>query len=126
MPSRKSSKPSLRAIRRERGFNNRLKKLSKKHPDITTSVSTALDHIALQGPTSAILLPRVAGQPVYKKRLRLGNKGKRGGARLIFYCSDETVVALFIYTKSVKESVPPKEISEALEKTGLLKNSDEV
>ena len=45
--------------------------------------------------------------------------GKRRGARLIAYCDDERVVALFVYTKSALGVLPEGVIREALDAAGL-------
>ena len=44
---------------------------------------------------------------------------ERGGARLIVYCDDERVVALFVYVKSATELIPEKAIRTALEAAGI-------
>ena len=40
--------------------------------------------------------------------------GKRRGARIIYYCDEERVVALFIYAKNTISDIPVKEIKDAL------------
>ena len=58
--------------------------------------------------------------PVYKRRLPLDGKGKRGGARLIYYCDGERIVLLAIYAKSAREDIPTRAINEALSNAGLV------
>ena len=60
-----------------------------------------------------------AGTQSSKERLPLHGAGKRGGARLIVYCDDERVVALFVYVKSATELIPEKAIRKALEAAGI-------
>jgi len=46
--------------------------------------------------------------------------GKRKGARIIYFCDEERVVALFVYAKNSLSDVPVNEIRAALNATGLL------
>ena len=111
----------MREIKCVDKFTRDLKQLSKKHSDIDASVTDTLNKIAHGGLEKADhLIPGLDGYPVYKRRLGLGNKGKRGGARLIFYFTEEILIALFVFAKSSIEDVSPKEISEALQSAGLL------
>ena len=111
----------MREIRRTDGSTRNLKQLSKKHGDLETSVSDALANIATAGPADNDHLIRgLGGQPVYKRRMGLGKKGKRGGARLIFYCDEESLIALFAYAKNKKEDILSAEIADALGRAGLL------
>ena len=59
-------------------------------------------------------IPGLGGEPVFKVRLRLGGRGKRGGARMIYYCSDKLVLAMFIYAKSDEYDIPRPQIRDAL------------
>ena len=61
----------------------------------------------------------LSGLPVYKGRIPLSGTGKRGGARLIYYCDEQSLVLLFIYAKNAKSGVPVKEINDALLQAGL-------
>ena len=101
-------------------FTNDLKQLSKKHPDICDTVTGTLKEIAHRGlEKTDHCIPGLGGHPVYKRRLGLGNKGKKGGARLIFYFTKDILMALFVYAKGSKEDVSPKEIAEALQSVEL-------
>ena len=65
-------------------------------------------------------IPNLDGLPVFKQRLRLGGRGTRSGARIIYYCDSELVVALALYTKSDRADIPRKEIRQALKAAGLV------
>lgn len=58
--------------------------------------------------------PTLDGLPVFKDRLGYGNVGKRGGARVIYYCDDGRVVPLFVYVKAKDADIPAHEIRAAL------------
>ena len=110
----------MRKIKRVDKFNRDLRKLSKKHPDINASITGALDEISRKGlENTDNLIPGLGGRPVYKRRLKLGNKGKQAGVRLIFYFTESILIALFVYAKGSKENVPPREIAEALKSVEL-------
>ena len=110
----------MRKIEHVDKFSNDLKQLSKKYPNIGASVSDILKEISHRGlETTDNCIPGLRGHPVYKRRLRLGNKGKKGGARLIFYFTEDILIALLVYAKSSKEYVSPKEIEEALQSVKL-------
>ena len=115
--SKLSQRKNLREIKRSDRFENDLKSVLKKHPDLGRPVSDAIEKIAASGtePTD----DRIGGvgkQPVFKRRLKLRNTGKRGGARLIFYCSEDLVVPLFLYLKTNKSDILPAEITRALKR----------
>ena len=110
----------MRKIKRVDKFNKNLKQLSKNHPDIDASITGTLDDISRKGlEKTDNLIPGLGGHTVYKRRLGLGNKGKKGGVRLIFYFTEDILIALFVYAKGSKEDVPPKEIAEALQSVEL-------
>ena len=78
-------------------------------------MKAALDVYAAGGPShSSDRIPGLDDQPVYKDRLALRNQGRRGGARIIYYCDAHTVQAMFLYLKSDQADIPTKEIKEAL------------
>lgn len=103
-----------RQITRTEAFESHLKRLSRKYPDFPSAVGKFLNEAAKRKVPVGDQIPGLAGEPVYKARLPLGNKGKRGGARLIYYCSPDRVVALYAYAKSDIEDVPAKQIRDAL------------
>ena len=97
---------SVRDIRHTSTFARDLKRLSRKHRGLINTVEDALKKYAAGGPVDNTLIPGLNEQPVFKERLPLVGVGKRGGARLIYYCDDKLVLALFVYTKSEQQSVP--------------------
>ena len=87
---------SARKIECTKTFEGNLKDLSKKHPDLSDAVDAALAGYAATGESSASSkIPRMKGSPVFKERLAFGNQGKRGAARIIYYCDSELVVPMF-------------------------------
>ena len=107
------------------GFARSRKRCSKKNPGLDEAIADAVNRYAAKGPTGADQIPNLNGCPVFKERLRPRNRGSRGGARIIFYCDDVYVVPLFLYMKSDREDVPPKEIISALKEIGLYRSDDE-
>ena len=66
-------------------------------------------------------LRRVEGLPVFKMRIPAQGRGKRSGARVIYYCDQESLLPLLIYVKSEKADMSPadrKQIGNALQATG--------
>ena len=111
----------MRDIRRGERFGKCLKSLARKHKSAPEDVERALSQCAENGPPArADQIRNLGGLPVFKQRLRLGDKGTRGGARLIYYCDEECVVALFLYSKSDQEDIAVKELRDALAAAGLL------
>lgn len=101
-------------------FDKQLDSLSGKHPDIYAKVTERLRECCKNGPArSGHKLRRTGGLPVFKERLAVGTAGKRGGARLIYYCDREKVVALFIFVKAARADVPSKEVQIALKAANL-------
>lgn len=103
-------------------FEGYLKSLTKKrYPDLEKTVREFLEDRARSGAdATSQKIPGVGGGSVFKNRLRLGNMGKRKGARIIFYCDEERVVPLFIYAKNQIADIPVNEIKDALREFGLL------
>ena len=102
-------------------FTNSLKQLSKKYPELRNTVEDALKQYAATGaPRSSDKIPGLDGHPVFKERLRLRDKGQRGGARIIYFCDSDRVLALFLYVKASQTDVPTKEIREALKSARVL------
>jgi len=101
-------------------FADDLKHLAKKEPDLGQVVTDQLAAIAgCQGRLPGDLIPGIGGAPVYKVRLACGHRGKRGGYRLIYYCAEQLVRALFIYRKSDEANIHSKVIANALKAAGL-------
>ena len=90
-------------------------RLSRKHPGLVDTVEDALKEYAAGGSAgTSMRIPGLNERPVFEERLPVDGKGKRGGVRLIYYCDEKLVVAIFVYTKSEQQNVHRKEIREAL------------
>ena len=97
------------------GFSKSLKLLIRKHPDLQDTVRVYLDECSTSGtPRTSHRIPKLGEYSAFKDRLPLRGVGKRGGARIIYFCDADCVVALFLYTKSSRENIPLKEIKRAL------------
>ena len=70
-------------------------------------------------------IPNLGGRPVFKERLKLGSKGTRAGARVIYYCDAERIDRLFVYSKADTSDIPTDEIRRALTESGLLNESSD-
>lgn len=105
-----------REVVRSDRFNRALRSLTrKKYPDLENTVQKFLADCSNSGaPATSHKIPTVGSNSVFKSRLRLGGMGKRRGARIIYYCDEERVVALFIYAKNAVSDIPVKEIRDAL------------
>ena len=109
-----------REILRTEAFERSLRRLARRYPDLPDMITQALRKYAIDGPSSMRYRQQgVGGRPIFKERLTLRGTGKRGGARLVVYCDDERVVALFVYVKSATELIPEKAIRKALEESGI-------
>lgn len=86
-------------------------------------VEEALELRRKQGPGQEdYLLKRVNGRPVFKMRVQAQGRGKSGGARVIYYCDHERLLALLIFLKSKKADMSSedlKQIQAALQDAGL-------
>ena len=112
---------AAREIEVSNSFARSLKQLSKKHLGLNDEVNDALERAADSGPApTADKIPGLDGHPIFKERLRLRNQGRRGAARIIYYCDKRRVFGLFLFVKADQEDVSTKEIREALKSTGLL------
>ena len=102
-----------RRIERTDVFNSDVERLARKHRDFEGTVDEFLK-AARRGAPDGMQIPGLGGAPVFKVRLPLGDKGKRGGARLIYYCSPDLVLAMYAYAKSDTEDIPVTQIRDAL------------
>jgi len=103
-------------------FEDNLKKLAKKERAIDQVAREALSEIAAAEHVPGDQIPGLGGAPVYKLRLACGNRGKRGGYRLIFYCAERLVRGMFVYKKTETEDIPTKVIAFALKAAGLIED----
>jgi len=109
-----------RQVERTASFANDLKALSKKHPALGQRVDEALAEYAANGKShTSHQIPYLNSLPVFKDRLAFGDRGKRGAARIIYFCDQDRVLALFLYTKGQQSDVPRNEIRAALKSAGL-------
>ena len=116
---------AARRVERTSKFISCVKQLSKKHPKLTDAIDKTLRAFASANTPPGDKIPNLKGQPVFKKRIPLGrDQGQQGGGRIIYYCDDNRVLALFLYGKGDQTNKPPKEILEALKKYGLLDAPD--
>lgn len=105
----------MREIRTSKTFDRSLHTLGRKYRDIVKNYRREIRRVVKDGPDARFRLSGMVDQaPVYKRRLALDGKGKRSGARLIYYCDDRWVIPLFIYAKSAQDDIPTKEINDAL------------
>lgn len=112
----------VRSVDRTDQFEKDLESLTKKkYPDLEETVREFLKDCSKSGAVApSHKIPGVGKDSVFKSRLPLGNMGKRKGARIIYSCDDERVVALFVYAKNQTSDIPVNEIKEALRDFGLL------
>ena len=103
-------------ITASKSFNKELKRLGKRYASLADDYETLL-HDLKQNPTLGTDL----GRGLRKVRMRISSKGKgkSGGARVITFTViasvDETTInLLYIYDKSERENISPKEIDALL------------
>ena len=74
----------------------------------------ALESAIAANPFSGDVIPGLRG--IRKLRFGLGNKGKRGGGRAVYFLMlpEDVAVMLFAYAKSEKEDMSPAEKKAAL------------
>ena len=111
-----------RTVVRSSRFDRDLRSLTKKkYPDLKETVQRFLTRCGKSGvPAVSHKIPGVGNNSVFKSRLALRGMGKRKGARIICFCDEERVVALFVYAKNSLSDVPGNEIRAALNAVGLL------
>lgn len=109
-------------ITASKSFNKELKRLGKRYASLADDYETLL-HDLKQNPTLGTDL----GRGLRKVRMRISSKGKgkSGGARVITFTViasvDETTInLLYIYDKSERENISPKEIDALLIANGFI------
>lgn len=87
-------------IVRTRRYLKDLKRIGAPTPDIT-----AMESSIVADPTIGVVIPGLGG--VRKLRFKLGNKGKRGGGRAVYYfmTADDVVLMLAAYAKNDKSDL---------------------
>ena len=80
-------------------FDRGLKFLAKKDRELTNQVHQALKSRQVKGPDRSRdhLLRNFRGLPVFKTKVQAQGRGKRGGARVVYYCDNERLLALQVY-----------------------------
>ena len=109
-------------ITASKSFNKELKRLGKRYASLADDYETLL-HDLKQNPALGTDL----GRGLRKVRMRISSKGKgkSGGARVIMFTViasvDETTInLLYIYDKSERENISPKEIDALLIANGFI------
>ena len=109
-------------ITASKSFNKELKRLGKRYASLADDYETLL-HDLKQNPALGTDL----GRGLRKVRMRISSKGKgkSGGARVITFTViasvDETTInLLYIYDKSERENISPKEIDALLIANGFI------
>lgn len=112
-------------ITASKSFNKELKRLGKRYASLADDYETLL-HDLKQNPALGTDL----GRGLRKVRMRISSKGKgkSGGARVITFTViasvDETTInLLYIYDKSERENISPKEIDALLIANGFIAQS---
>lgn len=95
-----------RRVERTDAFKSDVKRLARKHRNFARTVDKFLEDAARRDVPDGRQIPGLAGAPVFKVRLPLAGMGKRGGARLIYYCSPALVLAMYAYAKGEAEDIP--------------------
>ena len=106
------------------GFAGNLQSFAKRKrdPGLPKRVHQALASRLEQGPGNDPRLKKIKGLPVFKMRVPAQGRGKRGGARVIYYHDHERLLALSIFLKCEKADMSPadrKQIKNALHDAGL-------
>ena len=109
----------VKEIRYSPAFESDLAKLARRHRHLPGRVEAELAAIASGQTATARRIPGLDGAPVFKQRLPVDGRGKRGGARLIYYDTDVLVLALCIYVKADHANVPNAEVRQALSAAGI-------
>jgi len=101
------------SVRATQVFKRDLKRIAKKHPNITSDIAVLAEELS-ENPMKGSPL----GKGCFKVRLRITDlgKGKSGGARVIthFYVEQDTVYLLTMYLKSDGDSIDDNTIKDIL------------
>ena len=113
-----------RCLKHSSGFENNLQSFAnRKDPRLTERVHKELTSRLEQGPPgNDHRLSGFQNLPVFKMRVPAQGRGKSGGARVVYYCDQESLLPLLIYVKSKKADMSPadrKQIKDALQDAGL-------
>ncbi len=91
---------------------------------LALSERTAIENAIADNPTRYPVIPGTGG--IRKARAARGNKGKRGGARIVFYFwqVEETIFMLTAYAKSNQEDLSSDEKKQIKALVDLLKEEE--
>lgn len=95
---------------RTRRYLKDLKRLGASVADVY-----ALEHAIAADPSIGDVIPGLGG--IRKVRFGIGNKGKRGGGRAIYFVivADDMAIMLFAYAKNEQEDLTKEQRKAALE-----------
>lgn len=101
-------------------FQRSLDRLAKKHQSLPKVIDDFLQQAILHGRTwRCQQIRQVDENPVFKVRIKITGVSLSRCPRLIYFCDDDRVIGLFVYTKNQRTDVPPQEIIDALNEIGL-------
>src|SRR5690606_31347047 len=85
-----------------------------KRVGATVDDVAALEQAIATDPAAGDLVPGLGG--IRKIRFGIGNRGKRGGGRAIYFLivSDDIVIMIFAYPKNAQEDLTPDQRKAAL------------
>ncbi|MCL2662831.1 MAG: type II toxin-antitoxin system RelE/ParE family toxin [Oscillospiraceae bacterium] len=92
-----------------------------EHLGLTEKDIEDIEDFLLTNPTAGNMIPGTGG--VRKVRIRLPNRGKRGGARIVYvdFTHYKKMYMLTVYSKGVKENLTQAEKSELKNLVNVLK-----
>ena len=105
-----------RTVKEAKEFKRACKKIYRKHRGLSSRVQATLNDLALDRIPDGSRFPGFDEEPVYKIRCGTGTIGTRKGARILYYKTNEALVALYIYLKSDLASVSDKFIRDILDR----------
>jgi len=105
-----------RTVKEAKEFKRACKKLYRKHRGLSSRVQATLNNLALDKIPDGNQFPGFDEEPVYKIRCGTGTIGTRKGARILYYKTNEVLIALYIYLKSDMAGVSDKFIRDILER----------
>lgn len=101
-------------IRFSRYFLRNVKQLLKTSSQVIDRVESFADQLR-QGEKPGDQIPGI-GYPVYKARLSSGQKGKRGGYRIVYYIHlPAQILLIAIYMKARQENISPEVLRRIIE-----------
>ncbi|MEJ1962026.1 MAG: type II toxin-antitoxin system RelE/ParE family toxin [Gammaproteobacteria bacterium] len=82
---------------------------------LTDDEFCALQNVLITDPRAGDVIPGARG--LRKVRVALRGRGKRGGARVIYFwwASEEQVYLLFAYSKNVSDDLTPRQLGQLVQ-----------